>query len=57
LLVFIIIEIPELLFGFPPFDHATETGDGKEDLHIPVPSMPVWMVVPGLTDGLYSLNE
>lgn len=57
LFVIIVIKIPKLFLRFPPFDYATEAGDCKEDLHIPVPAMPIWVVVPRFTDHLHSLYK
>lgn len=57
LLVLVFVKVPKLLLGFPPFNHATETGHCKEYLHIPVPPMPVRMVVPGSTNVLDALHD
>ena len=57
LFIVIVVEIPELLFGFPPLHHTTETGDCQEDLDIPIPPMPVRMFIPSLTDVLDPLDE
>jgi len=57
LFVVIVIKIPKLLLGFPPLDHATEAGDCEEDLYVPVPAMPIWVVIPRFTDHLHSLDK
>ena len=57
LLVLVVVEIPELFLGLPPFDDTTETGDGKEDLHVPITAMPVGVIVPSLADILDALDK
>lgn len=53
--VVMVVEIPELLLGLPPFHDSTEAGDCQQNLNVPVPTMPIWMVVPGLSNVLHAL--
>jgi len=57
LFVIVVIKVPKLLLRFPPLDNATEAGDCKEYLHIPVAAVPIWMVVPCFANHLYSLYD
>ena len=57
LFVLIIVEIPELLLGLPPFDDSAKTGDGEKDLDVPVPAVPIRVLVPRLTNVLHALYK
>lgn len=52
-----VIKVPKLLLCLPPFHDPTEASDGKQDLHVPVSAVPIWMIVPGSSDKLHTLNE
>ena len=57
MLLIVIIKVPKLLFSFPPLDDAAEACDCKEDLDVPIPPMPIWMVDPNGADILYPLYD
>ena len=56
LLVVVVVEVPELLLSFPPFDNSRETGNSKKHLDVPVAPMPIRMLIPSSTDFLDSLD-
>ena len=56
LLIVVVVEIPELLLSFPPFDDSRETGNSKKHLDVPVAPMPIRMLIPSSTDFLDSLD-
>lgn len=53
----VVVEIPKLFLCLPPLDDPTEASDGEQDLDVPVPAVPIWMLVPRFSDVLNTLNK